>query len=42
MDEGPYKVTDFRQTPNTGVPIAAVRRRALRSVVERETTQIAS
>ena len=42
MDEGPYKVTKFRQTPNTGVPSTAVRLRAIRSVVERETTQTAS
>ncbi len=42
LDEGPYKVTDFRQTPNASTPSAAVRLRGISSVVERETAQIAS
>jgi hypothetical protein len=37
---GAHKLTNIRQTPNTDVLSMAVRRRALRSVVERETAQI--
>jgi hypothetical protein len=41
MAEGPDKVTDVSQTPNAGKSSAAVRLRAIRFVVERETAQIA-
>ena len=42
MAEGPDKVTEVNQTPNTGECSVAARRRVLRSVVERETAQTAS
>ncbi|GAA4433944.1 hypothetical protein GCM10023169_40970 [Georgenia halophila] len=40
MADGPYKVTDVNQTPNASIVSAAVRLRAIRFVVERETAQI--
>jgi hypothetical protein len=40
MANGPHRVTDVSQTPNAGKPSAAVRLRAIRFVVERETAQI--
>jgi hypothetical protein len=42
MVEGPYQVTDISQTPNAGKCSAAVRRRGISFVVERETAQTAS
>ena len=40
MADGPYQVTDVSQTPNAGKFSVAVRLRAIRFVVERETAQI--
>ena len=40
MAEGADKLTDVSQTPNTGKFSVAVRLRAIRFVVERETAQI--
>jgi hypothetical protein len=40
MAEGPDQVTDVSQTPNAGKLSVAVRLRAIRFVVERETAQI--
>ncbi len=42
MVEGPDKVTDVSQTPNAIKVSAAVRRRGISSVVERETAQTTS
>ena len=42
MVEGAYKLTNISQTPNAGKPSTAVRLRAIRFVVERETAQIIS
>ena len=42
MVDGPDKVTDASQTPNAGKPSAAVRRRGISFVVERETAQTTS
>ena len=39
MADGPYKVTDVSQTPNTYEYCTGDTRRVLTSVVERETTQ---
>ena len=43
MADGPHRVTDVSQTPNAGKSKnAAVRRRGISFVVERETAQIIS
>ena len=39
---GPYRVTEFSQTPNANDLSLGVRLRVIRSVVERETAQTAS
>ncbi len=41
MADGPYRVTEVSQTPNTMRVSVAVRLRGISFVVERETAQIA-
>ena len=42
LDEGPYQVTDFRQTPKTVTVNSAVSVRGINFSVKRETAQTAS
>ena len=42
MADGPYQVTDFRQTPKTVTVSSAVSVRGINFVRERETTQTIS
>lgn len=41
IGEGPSLGTELNQTPNTAIQCAAVRRRLIRAVVERETARTA-